>query len=270
RCEHANVEKQRASLESQIAAATVVLEKAVVSHQEAQFAQTASASKISELEREEYSAERELESLKSDCSTLERQIAAADEQIGGLEGQAAGLGRGITEAQSEISLAETQRNKALQEEEDATARLAELRIAAATHEQKHQNLLAQRAPMLARQTELTELISTRRSEIENYEARLVTQAAEDESARNAIQKQTRECRQRETEIGKLVTERSSRLENINSDEADLRSIRDRLSELQEKRGTNSVRQTQLQLQVEHLAEHVMERYRVDLRGFERD
>src|SRR5205807_802404 len=50
----------------------------------------------------------------------------------------------------------------------------------------------------------------------------------------------------------------------------LRAVRDRLSELQEKRGTHSVRQTQLQLQIEHLAEHVMERYRIDLRQFEPD
>jgi chromosome segregation protein len=60
------------------------------------------------------------------------------------------------------------------------------------------------------------------------------------------------------------------LETINSDEANLRAVRDRLSELQEKRGTHSVRQTQLQLQIEHLAEHVMERYRIDLRLFEPD
>jgi chromosome segregation protein len=265
-----SIEQQRVSIESQITAGTVLLEKAVVSHQEAQFSQTASASKISELERDKHSVERELESLKSDCSTLERQIATADDQIRNLEEQSAQLEKGITEARSDISLVETQRNEALQEEEDATARLAELRIAAATQEQKHQNLLAQRAPMLARQTELTELISTRHTDIENYEARLVTQAAENESARNAIEQQSRECRRREAEIWKLVTERASRLENINSDEAELRASRDRLSELQEKRGTHSVRQTQLQLQIEHLAEHVMERYRVDLRAFQAD
>jgi chromosome segregation protein len=270
RREQASLEQERGSLESEIANAGANLEKAVASHQEAQLAQTASASKISELEREEYSAERELESLKSDCSTLERQIAAADEQSRSLEEQTAQLEKRIAEARSEISLLETQRNEALQEEEDATVRLAELRVTAATHEQKHQNLLAQRTPMLARQTELTDLISTRRADIENYEARLVTQAAEDESARNAIQQQTLECGRREAELGKLVMGRTSRLQNINTDEAELRSTRDRLSELQEKRGTCSVRQTQLQLQIEHLSEHVMERYRVDLRNFQPD
>src|SRR5207248_2351595 len=53
-------------------------------------------------------------------------------------------------------------------------------------------------------------------------------------------------------------------------ETNLRALRDRLSELQEKHGTNSVRQTRLQLQIQDLAEHVMGRYRIDLRQFEPD
>src|SRR5207237_54478 len=93
----------------------------------------------------------------------------------------------------EIALLEAQRNEALRQEEDASALLAELRIAAATHGQKHQNLLAPRAPMLARQMELAELMATRRADIENYEARLVAQAAEDDAARNAIEQQRHEC-----------------------------------------------------------------------------
>ena len=268
--EQATIEQQRVALESQIAAATAALEKAVALHQEAQVAQTASISKISELEREQHFAERELESLKFERSTLERQIAAADAQIQQLEQQSAQLEEKIAGDRDEIALLEAQRNEASRQEEDASAVLAELRIAAATHEQKHQNLLARRAPMLARQSELAELMATRRADIENYEARLIAQAAEDDAARNAIEQQRQECTRREAEIWKLVAERASQLETINSDETGLRAVRDRLSELQEKRGTHSVRQTQLQLQIEHLAEHVMERYHVDLRQFEPD
>jgi chromosome segregation protein len=268
--EQAVVEEQRVALESQIVAGTTALEKAVALHHEAQAAQNASTSKISELEREQHSAERELESLEFERSTLERQIAAADAQIQELEEQSAQLEEKIAVDRGEIALLEAQRNEALRQEEDASALLAELRIAAATHEQKHQSLLAQRAPMLARQAELAELMATRRADIENYEARLVTQAAEDDAARNAIEQQRQECTRREAEIWKLVAERTSQLETINSDESGLRAVRDRLSELQEKRGTHSVRQTQLQLQIEHLAEHVMERYRIDLRQFEPD
>jgi chromosome segregation protein len=268
--EQAIVKQQGVALESQIATATKALEKAVALHQEAQLAQTASAAKISELEREQHSAERELESLEFECSTLQRQIAAADAQIQQLEEQSAQLEEKTARDRKDASLLQRQRDEALREEEEANMRLAELRIAAATHEQKHQNLLAQRAPMLARQAELSELMATRRADIENYEARLVTQAAEDDAARNAIEQQRQECTRREAEIWKLVAERASQLETINSDESGLRATRDRLSELQEKRGTHSVRQTQLQLQIEHLAEHVMEHYRVDLRQFEPD
>jgi len=268
--EQAAVEQRRVTAESQIAGGTTALEKAVALHQEAQAMQTASISKISELEREQHSAERELESLEFERSTLERQIASADAQIQQLEEQSAQLEEKIAGDRGEIALLEAQRNEALRQEEDASALLAELRIAAATHGQNHQNLLAQRAPMLARQIELAELMATRRADIENYEARLVAQAAEDDAARNAIEQQRQECIRREAEIWKLVAERASQLETINSDEANLRAVRDRLSELQEKRGTHSVRQTQLQLQIEHLAEHVMERYRIDLRLFEPD
>ncbi|PYK60099.1 MAG: chromosome segregation protein SMC [Verrucomicrobia bacterium] len=237
--EQAMVEQRRVAAESQIAAGTKALEKAVALHQEAQATQTASISKISELEREQHSAEREVESLEFERSTLERQIASADAQIQQLEEQRAQLEEKIAGERGEIALLEAQRNEALRQEEDASAFLAELRIAAATHEQKHQNLLAQRAPMLARQIELAELMATRRADIENYEARLVAQAAEDDVARNAIEQQRQECTRREAEIWKLVAERASQLETINSDE-------------------------------EHLAEHVMERYRIDLRQFEPD
>jgi chromosome segregation protein len=268
--EQAMVEERRVAEESQIAGSMTALEKAVALHHEAQAAQTASISTVSELEREQHSAERELESLEFELSTLERQIAAADVQIQQLEEQRAQLKEKIAGDLGEIALFEAQRNEALRQDEDASALLAELRVAAATHEQKHQNLLAQRAPMLARQIELAEMLATRKADIGNYETRLIAQAAEDEAARNAIEQQRQECSQRETEISKLVAKRACQLETINSDQTKLRAIRDRLSELQEKRGTHSVRQTQLQLQIEHLAEHAMERYRIDLRLFQPD
>src|SRR5205823_3739987 len=201
--EQTAVEQRRVAAESQIAGGTMALEKAVALHREAQATQTASVSKISELEREQQSAEHELESLEFERVTLERQIASADAQIQQFEEQSAQLEGKIAGDRAEISLLEAQ-------------------------------------------------------------------AAEDDAARNATEQQRQECTRREAEIGKLVAERATQLETINSDETNLRAVRDRLSELQEKRGTHSVRQTQLQLQIEHLAEHMMERYRIDLRQFEPD
>src|SRR5207253_1126310 len=116
--EQATVEQQRVALESQIATGMTALEKAVALHQEAQAAETASTSKISELEREQHSAERELESLEFERSTLERQIGLADGQIQQLEEQSAQLEEKIVSNRGEITLLEAQRNEALRQEED--------------------------------------------------------------------------------------------------------------------------------------------------------
>ena len=53
-------------------------------------------------------------------------------------------------------------------------------------------------------------------------------------------------------------------------EAELRKLRDSLSELQENRGHQQVRESQLQMQIDNLAENISRRYQVDLRAFNSD
>ena len=50
----------------------------------------------------------------------------------------------------------------------------------------------------------------------------------------------------------------------------MRGLRDSLNDLRDLRGKQEVRQTQLQLRTENLAEHVMRRYQVDLHSFTTD
>jgi chromosome segregation protein len=267
RDERSKIEHRRDTIESQLGSANAALEEARRLHQHAALAQTATVSKITELEREQDSAERDLEILKSEYATLERQIAAANTRMQELEEQRAQLELQSAAQDTDIAQLSAQHAEALTQEEDANARLAELRIAVATQEQKHQSLLAQRAPMLSRQNELREVIATRRADIEGYQTRLLTQAAETESARAAIESQTEEQTRSEADIEQLTAVRAKQLATINTHEGELRRTRNRLSELQEKRSTHSIRQTQLQLQIEHLTEHVMQRYQVDLRQF---
>ena len=261
------MEELRQAKETQIGTLTAEIERSRSAYQESHSARTASASKISELERELHSAERDLEIRKSEHSTLERQLAAADARLQELEALHHKLEENIAANRKALERVEQERAGAQKETAEADTQLAELRIGIATLEQRHQTLLSQRAPMLARQNELSELIATRRAEIENYQARLVSQAGETVSARNAIELQTAEQSQREQEIANSITERRSKAEIINAQEASLREARQKLSELQEKRGSCSVRQTQLQLQGEHLVEHVRERYQINLREF---
>jgi len=270
RDERSKIEHRRDTIESRIGSAQTALEEARRLHQHAALGQTATISKITELEREQDSAERDLEILKSEYAVLERQIAAAGTRMQELEKQRAQLELQTAAQDTDIAQLSAQHAEALTQEEDTNARLAELRIADATQEQKHQSLLAQRAPMMSRQNELREVIATRRGDIESYRARLLAQAAEIDLARAAIESQTEEQTRREADIEKLIGERAKQLATINGHEGELRVARNRLSELQEKRGTHSIRQTQLQLQIEHLTEHAMQRYQVDLRHFAPD
>ena len=261
------IEHRRRTIESEIESTDKSLEEARQLHQRAALAQTATISKVTELERKQDSAERELELLKSDHATLERQIAAANARMQELETQREQLELQTAAEASETAQLSAEHAAVSAQEEEANTRLAELRIAVATEEQKHQGLLAQSAPMLSRQNELREVIATRRADIESYRARLIAQGAETESARVAITSQTEEQSRRQGDVEELIVERAKQLETINAHEAQLRGTRNRLSELQEKRGTHSIRQTQLQLQTEHLTEHVTQRYQIDLRQF---
>src|SRR5438270_4507871 len=114
---------------------------------------------------------------------------------------------------------------------------------------------------------MTELNASRHDNIKSYRARLIVQEAEIELARAAIASQTEEQTRREADVEQLIAERAKQLGAINAHEGELRETRNRLSELQEKRGAHSIRQTQLQLQIEHLIEHVTQRYQIDLRQF---
>jgi chromosome segregation protein len=124
--------------------------------------------------------------------------------------------------------------------------------------------------MTARQAEIEELIATRRSDIANYEARLELQAAENTAAEKAIEESQATLSTVEVAVEKVATTRATRLTEINELESNLRSRRKELSDLHEARGKEEVRQTQAQLKIENLAEHLMRRYQIDLREFAPD
>ena len=69
----------------------------------------------------------------------------------------------------------------------------------------------------------------------------------------------------EERVAAIAQERAERLAAVNSLDAELRATRNSLNELHDARGKEQVRQTQLQLRVDNLLEHVTRRYQLDLR-----
>jgi chromosome segregation protein len=262
--------QKRDQAKANVETASRQLDEARAQYQTAHLSQSTSANRISLLQAEEKEAERKIDNLKSEKTTLEQQIEAAGERVGALEDELSEAQAELAEHEAAQSDAEKDEKGARTQEEKTLESLNELRLAIATARQRHESLEAQRQPMAARDTELVELIAARRADIASYEAKLATQAQESRDAEVAIKEQTARAAEAEAAATKISSQRAARVTAVEKRETELRGLRDSLSESQEKRGHLQVRESQLQMQIENLAENISRRYQVDLRGFAPD
>ena len=258
--------KSQAELESAIRR----LEESRSRHHAALLAHSTTSGQIKLSESELADSERKLEQLETELTTLEQQSRIADEKVTRLEEELATHRKVKAEHESQQGSAESAREKAHQNEEHASEMLNELRLIVATERQRHESLVSQRAPMAARETELAEMIAARRTDIATYEVRLVRQTEEISSAGAAIETQSEQCAAAEKNVASIAEQRTQRHTAVTALETELRGTRNSLNDLRDLRGKQEVRQTQLQLQIENLAEHVSRRYQVDLRDFKTD
>src|SRR5438105_390739 len=234
-------------------------------HEIADREQSASENKILFLERELHEIEQKIEHLRSEQSTLAQQIEVADERITKLEQELTAERVQLESQQAQQRAVEAAREKAAASEEEASHQSNELRLALATEQQRYQNLVAQRQPMTDRETELSDMIASRQTEIANFENRLESQTDESRDAEGAIQKQTAQRAEMEAMVATFAGQRTECLSTTNELETHLRALRNSLSELHDARSKHQVRETQLQLQIDNVAEHISRRYQLDIR-----
>ncbi|HLW35996.1 MAG TPA: chromosome segregation protein SMC [Chthoniobacterales bacterium] len=239
-------------------------------HQAAHLSHSTSAHKISLLQADEKEAGRRIENLKSEKVTLEQQIESANERVSGLEAELDSARNELAEQEAAQHDAEKDEKGARSDEEKTVESLNDLRLAIATTRQRLENLEAQRQPMAARDTELAELIGLRNADISNYESKLATQTQENQDAELAIKEQGALAAEKEAQAAEISSQRTERFKAVQTRETELRKFRDSLSELQETRGHQQVRESQLQMQIDNLAETISRRYQIDLRAFAPD
>ena len=208
--------------------------------------------------------------LQTEKNTLEQQVQSADEKIIQLEEELGSQRKTFEKELARKSAAELGRENARSQEEQSAEKLNELRLALATERQRHESLVNHRQPMAVREAELSDLVAARRNDIATYQSRLAMQAKESGEAEAKILNQTLQLEEANKTVAALAEERSARLTAVNGQEAQVRTLRDSLNDLRDVRGKQEVRQTQLQLRIENLVEHVMRRYQVDLRVFTGD
>jgi chromosome segregation protein len=268
--ELATTQARREEVKALVDGARAELEESRMRHQAAHVSQSNSAAQLLLLGHELRAAEERLRQLQNERTTLEQQTSVADDRVGELENELAQLTASVEEQQGRRAAAADASEQARLQEEETSAALQELRLAVATERQRQESLLSQRQPMAAREAELAELIDARRADIANYEQRLELQAIESEQAETALAAQADQLVAAEENVASIAHERSARLAAVNSLDAELRAIRNSLNELHDTRGKEQVRQTQLQLRIDNLLEHVTRRYQLDLREFSRD
>ncbi|MGI8957560.1 MAG: chromosome segregation protein SMC [Chthoniobacterales bacterium] len=239
-------------------------------HQAARGAHSAAALQITAIERELHEAARKVDALEWERTTLDQQLNSSAERVQQFEGEAATQRSFLEEARQRQAALQSATGAARLRDDELAEQLNELRLAVATERQRHEGLQTQRQPMTARQAELAELIASRQSDIASYQARREQQTAETLAAERAIEEKSAELANAESAVTEIAARRAERLAEVNNLESDLRNRRKALSELHDARGKEEVRQTQMQLKMENLAEHVMRRYQVNLREFSPD
>src|SRR5205807_2162045 len=130
------------------------LETSRAKHRAADLARSALGTTITALRRDVDDATRKVESLLSEKTTLMQQIQAADERIAELDKDLETARKEFSGQQDRREFAERIRTIALAKEEELAGQLNELRLALATEQQRHDNLISQRQPMTAREAEL--------------------------------------------------------------------------------------------------------------------
>jgi chromosome segregation protein len=253
-----------------VTAASQQVDRSRETHQSAHLSHSTSSGQISLREHERDDVSRKIDNLQAEKTTLEQQINVANDRIATLETELSEARNEVATQQAEQSKIESARETAAARESTANEKLNELRLTIATEKQRHENLLVQREPMAARLDELTELIATRTTDISSYQTKLENQAQESRDSEASIAEQTVRCKEAEAAAAKTAEKRTVHLSTITGHETKLRELRDSLSEMQEQRGHLQVRESQLQMQIENLAENVSRRYQVDLRAFASD
>ena len=222
------------------------------------------------VEREARDTERKQQNLEGERASSEERHREAAERMGMLEAEIASNLQHLESLQARRAEAANELEVLRSQEGELAGELNELRVKVATERQRHTSLHHQRAPMEARLAELTELIGQRQQDIIGYQQRAEATTAENAEIAGNLERLRGQVGEGETAVAALLEERSGLAAATEEITNALRVLRHQLSEAHDQRSRLEVKQTQLDMKVTALTEHIQKRYQLDLAGFERD
>ncbi len=214
------------------------------------------AGREGKLDREKQELTKRQESAAADLARMETE---RDEKAQAMESTQ----QALNQAESDL--------QALSEEEATSAeRVNALRTALALEQQAEQALREQRNPMAGRLEELADVRKRHESEIASHRERLQAIEQEDAELNQVVTSSQEEVSQVEAQLLESSENRKVAQQEVRELEDLLARKNQERSALQEQRGREEVRTTQLDLRVESITTSITERYQVEIEHFRPD
>lgn len=221
--------------------------------------------------------ERQMRDAETRCLNFEREAASlalaaqdAAAKAQDFEGAIAAGESELAEARARQADVYSEIDAARDREREVEQELNDLRVQIATERQQQESLARQRDPMAARIAELTEILSQRSRDIDQFTSRITSLEAESAELQENISTWQMLLETGEQEISGLVAARMAAQQQSDGVEESMRLARAQLGALQEARGRHEVRAAQLTMRLEHVVEHIRNRFHVELTEFQPD
>jgi chromosome segregation protein len=162
----------------------------------------------------------------------------------------------------------SQAEQGLAQLEDARRQLSdaltEAKVALATQQQRHANLLGQKEPAEARLAELRETIATRRAECAANDERSNQLRHEISESEMALEQLAAERIEVERVLGERAQQRQELNASLSEQEEQIRALHKQRSEVQQRKSDLDVQIAELRMNINHLKERIQQKYQVNL------
>ena len=148
--------------------------------------------------------------------------------------------------------------------------LLEFKTALAVEEKAFQALEEQKAPITERMAELESAINRRESEVSSYSERIEIAKTENQNLIVEIEQLNNLCESLKGNLEQIINQRQERIKSVENAEGALSETRGKIAKLNEQKGQEEVKMTQIDLRVESLCSTIRQRYNVNLEHFSPD
>ena len=265
-----NKQIQIEKLKTQVETANKKLDECNTQMQSAAVTHSTLEGKKNLLKREREGLESKLENMQLEQDGLQKRQDNSVNRLKDLRQSDEQLNKRIEDKNLTISRINSSLSEAKRQEDDSLELLLEFKTALAVEQKAFQALEEQKAPIAERMAELESAINRRESEVSSYNDRIEIAKSENINLITQIEELNKLCESLKGELEKVINQRDERIKSVQDAENNLSETRSKIAKLNEQKGQEEVKMTQIDLRVESLCSTIRQRYNVNLEHFSPD